>query len=590
MKFSKPKFSMPKWRLTKEDFTPKGMRRNFKNFIVIEAKPGTTLAERFLTNEDLYPVPKSQRVWGPWNYVAFWLADSVNVNTWMIAGTAVESGLSWWEAWITVWVGYTIAAFILTIAGRAGAVYHISFPVLSRSSFGIWGSLWPILNRAVMACVWYGVQAWIGGECVTLMIRSIWPSFSHIPNTMAKSGTETYQWVGFFIFWLISNVAIWFPVYQIRHLFTAKSFLAPPAAIAFLIWALVKAHGAGDAIHAKTQLSTWNHGWAVTAGIISCLDNFATLIVNNPDFTRFATTPNAPIFPQLITIPMGFGITTLIGVLVGSASKSIYGENIWNPLDLLKSFLDHSNHHGVRAGVFFISTGLCLAQLGVNIAANTVSAGNDTSALCPMFINIRRGGYIASIIGICMCPWNLLSSSNSFANSLSAYAVFLSSFAGILIADYFVIRKGYLKVDALYTINPNEPYWFTYGINLRAFASYICGLLINVVGLAGAVGDKVPKAALTMNNIAYLLGIVTSFLSHLIICKIFPVTACGEKFLDERPEETDNYLLTLESTEDTISSYEETEGIPVKKVSYDSKEKSDDGKSGGIDIKESSVF
>ncbi|EPY53805.1 purine transporter [Schizosaccharomyces cryophilus OY26] len=559
------------------------MMWNYKNsklsdfvqrWILLNAKSEMTMSERFLNNEDLYPVKKRFRLWDSWNYVAFWLADAINVNTWMIAGTAVTSGLAWWEAWITVWVGYTLSALILAAVGRAGSVYHISFPVLSRSSFGIWGSFWPILNRAVMACIWYGVQAWIGGECVTLMIRSIWPSFSHIPDTMSKSGTKTYQWLGFFIFWLISNVAIWFPVHQLRHLFTVKSFLAPPAAIAFLIWALVKAHGAGDAIHSPTTLNRWDHGWAVVSGIVSCLNNFATLIVNNPDFTRFATTPNAPLWPQIITIPVGFGITTLIGVLVGSASKSIYGENIWNPLDLLSNFLNHSNAHGVRAGVFFIATGLCLAQLGTNIAANTVSAGNDLSALFPAVINIRRGAYIASIVGIAMCPWNLLSSSNSFSSSLSAYAVFLSSFAGVMLADYYVVRKGYLKVGSLYTTDDKGPYWFFHGISFRGFISYICGLVINVTGLAGSVGDKVPQAAMTMSKLAYLIGILVSFIAHVIICTVFPVTECGSKYMDEHFEETDHYLLQMETPTDI----EETEGVPLSTFDtekFDSKLKAD---------------
>ena len=167
-------------------------------------------------------------------------------------------GLSWWQSWICVWFGYFIAACFVCLTGRIGATYHIGncpqracctnvtdstlgFPVVARSSFGIWGSLWPVFNRAAMACIWYGVQAWIGGTCVYLMIRSIWPSWQDLPNTMpASSGTNTRDFVSFFLFWLLSLPAIWFPVHKIRHLFTVKAYFVPIAGIAFFIWAIVR--------------------------------------------------------------------------------------------------------------------------------------------------------------------------------------------------------------------------------------------------------------------------------------------------------------------------------------------------------------
>lgn len=169
-------------------------------------------------------------------------ADPKSQNTWMISSSNIVFGLSWWQSWLCVWVGYSIAACFVVTTGRIGSTYHISFPVVSRSSFGIWGSLWPVFNRAAMACVWYGVQAWIGGTCVYLMIRAIWPSWDDYStggsrNSMpASSGTNTRDFVSFFIFWLCSLPAIWFPVHQIRHLFTFKAAVVPAAGISFFIW------------------------------------------------------------------------------------------------------------------------------------------------------------------------------------------------------------------------------------------------------------------------------------------------------------------------------------------------------------------
>jgi nucleobase:cation symporter-1, NCS1 family len=361
----------------------------------------------------------------------------------MIAASSLEVGLSWWQAWLCVWVGYTIAAFFVVLTARIGARYHIGFPIVNRSSFGIWGSLWPVLNRAVMACIWYGVQAWIGGECVYLMIASIWPSYgtrASLTKGVALGGTVNYI-ISFVIFWLISLPFIWFPVHKIRHLFTVKAVVAPIAGISLFIWALVRAGGAGPIIHQKSTAHGSNLAWGVISGIMSAVSNFATLIVNAPDFSRFARKPSDALLPQLITIPMGFGLTSFIGIIVGSSSAVIYPSvgATWNPLDLLKRFITNNGtgvgSAGDRAGTFLIAAAFVLAQLGTNIAANSISAGTDMTALMPKFLTIRRGGYICALIGIAICPWQFLTSASNFTTYLSAYSVFLSSIAGPMISD-----------------------------------------------------------------------------------------------------------------------------------------------------------
>ena len=224
---------------------------------------------------------------------------------------------------------------------------------------------------------------------------------------------------------------------------------------------------------------------------MSSISNFATVIVNNPDFTRFAKKPSNAFLPQLLTIPIGFAATSFIGIIVSSSSKVIYGTAIWNPLDLLSQFLLDDPSSTERFGVFIIATAFVLAQLGTNIAANSVSAGTDMTALLPKYLNIRRGGYICAIIGLCMCPWNLLSSSNNFTTYLSSYSVFLSSIAGVLICDYYVVRRGYYSINDLYSARKDSPYYYHFGVSWRAYTAYVCGILINVVGFANALGAKV---------------------------------------------------------------------------------------------------
>ncbi|KAJ7124811.1 permease for cytosine/purines, uracil, thiamine, allantoin-domain-containing protein [Mycena crocata] len=493
--------------------------------------PGLTHAELFLTNEDLLPVVKEKRTWAGFNFFAFWVADSFNVNTWMIVSSMVTSGLSWWQAWICVWIGYGIVAPFIVLNARPGAIFHITFPVVARTSFGLYGSLWTTFNRAAMACIWYGVQASIGGSCMLVMLRAMWPSVNNIPNHLpASSGTTTKDFMCFFLFWLISLPAIWFPIHQIRHLFTVKSIVAPIAGITFFIWCIVKAKGVGPIIRQPSTLHGSELSWAMVSSLMSCISNMATLITNAPDFASRAKTPSAAFLPQLISVPLTFSLVSFIGIIVSSSSVTIYGEAVWSPIDLLAKFLDDSPSSATRFGVWFISASFIIAQLGTNISANSVSAGCDLTALFPRFINFRRGGYIAAIVGLCMLPWNLLKSSNSFTSYLSAYSVFLSSIAGVMITEYYVVRKGHYRVQDLYHSRRDGWYWYTYGINFRAYIAYIAGILINVVGFAGATGRTVPLAATRIYQMSFFTGFGVSALTYWLLNVAFPVPGMASTF------------------------------------------------------------
>ncbi|KAH7134350.1 permease for cytosine/purines, uracil, thiamine, allantoin-domain-containing protein [Dactylonectria macrodidyma] len=537
-----------------------GLRRRWADKLAVESEPGLTPAQLMLTNHDLKPVEKERRQWGAWNFVGFWIADSFNINTWMISSSMIIGGLSWWQAWICVWVGYTFTGVFVAMNARFGAMYHIGFPVANRSSFGIWGSLWPVFNRAAMACVWYGVQSYIGGHCVYIMIRSIWKSWDRetIPNTFSKgSGTTTADFVSFFLFWFISLPAIWFPVHKIRHLFTVKAYVVPVAGIAFLAWSVSRAGGIGPIIKQKNSIHGSDLAWEVIKGIMSSIANFATLIVNGSDFSRFARKPTDALWSQMITIPLGFAITSFIGIIVSSSSTVIYDEPIWDPLSLLEMFIDDGGS-AQRFGVFVIAFAFALAQLGTNIAANSVSAGTDMTALFPRYINIRRGGYICAAIGLAMCPYNLLTSANQFTTYLSAYSVFLSSIAGVMVSDYYIVRKGYLEIKELYDGRKSGPYFYSYGINWRAYVAYISGILINVVGFAGAIGREVPKGATYIYNFNYFFGFGIACGMYWLLCKFFPVPATSDRWM-EVGDEIDDVRVAYNSDSATYDEEHVTE-------------------------------
>ncbi|KAI9826412.1 MAG: hypothetical protein M1819_007375 [Sarea resinae] len=394
---------------------------------------------------------------------------------------------------------------------------------------------------------WNYVGFWIAdafniGECVWIMIAAIWHGWENVPNGIpSSSGVTTSYFVSFFIFWLLSLPAIWFPVHKIRHLFTVKAYTVPVAGILFFVWALVRAHGAGPIIHAPTTLHGSQLAWQVVKGIMSCIANFATLICNAPDFSRVARKPKDALWSQMTAIPVSFAITSFVGIFVSSSSTAIYGEAIWNPLDLLKRFLENAST-AARVGIFFIAFAFALAQLGTNIAANSISAGTDMTALLPRFITIRRGGYICALISLAINPWKLVSSGSNFSTYLSAYSVFLSSIAGVMICDYYLVRKGFYQVRNLYSAQETGPYWYWHGINWRAYASYFAGLALNMPGFVRACGGSVPIGAEYVFNVNFFGGFLVSAGCYYILCHFFPVEATSDHWMEVGDDITDGSI------------------------------------------------
>ncbi|KZT63185.1 NCS1 nucleoside transporter family [Daedalea quercina L-15889] len=499
----------------------------------VDASEELSYTEGFLKNEDLWPVPPARRTWGMWNYVSFWITDGFNMNTWEIASSMIDAGLSWWQAWLCVWLGYGVAAPFIVLNARPGAIFHIMFPVVARASFGIWGSLWCVFNRAAMACIWYGVQASLGGSCVLVMLRTIWPSIENIPNSMpASSGTTTRDFMCFFLFWLISLPAIWMPLHKVRHLFTVKAILVPIAGVVFFVWCIVKAHGVGPIVRQPGTVHGSKLAWTMISSMMSCISNMSTLITNAPDFASRARRPRDALWPQLISVPLGFGIVCFLGIIVSSSSQAIYGEAMWSPVTLLGTFLNDNPSHATRFAVWFISAAFIIAQVSYSLPPG----------------NIRRGGYVAAIVGLCMLPWNLLKSSSNFTTYLSAYSVFLSSIAGVMVIDYYVIHKGHYRLRDLYHAGKDGWYTYTYGINFRAYAAYISGIVINVVGFAGATGRPVPEAAIHIYDLSFFTGFAVSATIYWTLNRIFPAAGAAEAF-----QEIDHsgMIDDIEGTEDS---------------------------------------
>ncbi|EXJ89451.1 hypothetical protein A1O3_02518 [Capronia epimyces CBS 606.96] len=470
-----------------------------------------TRRSRYLSSPDLAPVHPSRRTWKPINFITFWASASFNVNTWQLAGSFVESGLAWWHAWLCIWIAYLVTGLLIAAGGHPGAKFSVPFPVAIRSAFGVYGAVWPVFNRIILAIIWYSVQSWIGGECVYLMLRAIWPSIAHLPNHIAASmQTDSGHMLAFFVFCFFQLFALWLPIEKTRHLYSVKAIAAIIAGVLFAVWVALKAgRGPGLVMTGKSSIHGASLFWALLSAFMSSLNNWSTFILNDSDFSRFARKPSDAIWSQMVALPLCFSLTSLIGLVVSSCSANIYGAPLWNPLDVLSRFLDSQPSSSSRAGVFFLGLVFAYAQGLTNLACAN-SAGSDLTALFSRVINIRRGGYLTAALSLCCMPWLLLSSSNNFLSYVNSYSVFISAFVGPYFCDYFIIRRTRLAIPELYSGAHDGLYWGWKGFGVNGCLAYLSGVAFNIVGFVGAIGASVPAGADYLFRFNFIGGFLVS--------------------------------------------------------------------------------
>src|SRR5215475_7782796 len=389
-----------------------------------------------LFNEDLAPVASSKRSWGLYNYASLWVAMSVCIPTYMLASGLIAGGMNWWQAVSTILLGNLIVLVPMLLNAHAGTRYGIPFPVFVRASFGVRGANVPAVLRALVACGWFGIQSWIGGQAIYSMLRIVWPAAGNLPGA---------HWVCFFFFWGINMFVIWKGIETIKFLEGIGAPFMLIVGLLLLGWITRKAGGFGPVLHSESKFRTSGEFVRFFIPALTGMVGFwSTVALNIPDFTRYAKSQKAQIVGQALGLPTAMTLYSFIGVAVTSASAVIFGEAIWDPVALLGRF-----NEPMVASIALVA--LLVATLNTNVAANVVSPSNDFSNLNPRLISFRTGGLITGVIGILMMPWKLLANADRYINGwLVGYSGLLGPIAGIMIADYFIVRKRNLQLDDLY--------------------------------------------------------------------------------------------------------------------------------------------
>lgn len=461
-----------------------------------------------LYNEDLAPVPVAKRNWTTYNYAALWISMAHCIPTYMMASGLISAGMNWWQALITILLGNVIVLAPILLNSHPGTKYGIPFPVFARAAYGTFGSNLPALMRAIVACGWFGIQAWIGGQALQTFFAAFIPGWTTLFGGPIAGHTPT-EWLSFMLFWGLNILIIYRGMNVLRHFENwAAPFVLVMTAI-LLAWIIYQAGGIGFLLHEPGKFQTFIEFFPIFIPSLTAMIGFwATLSLNMPDFTRFGKSQREQVVGQTVALPTTMVVFAAMGILITSAAVVVFPNmnpaDAWDPVKLVGQF---SQPLVVAISMFTI----VVATLSVNIAANVVSPANDFANAFPKWISFRTGGLITGIIGILMMPWKLLADPSGYIFSwLLGYSGGLGSIAGVLIADYWIVRQKNLNLGDLYRTKGEYSGW-----NWRAVTATLLGCFIAWIGLI------IPTLRV-LYDYAWFVGFGVAFVVYWGLMAYFP--------------------------------------------------------------------
>ncbi|HEV2672000.1 MAG TPA: NCS1 family nucleobase:cation symporter-1 [Gemmatimonadales bacterium] len=460
-----------------------------------------------LANEDLLPVSADRRTWNWWHIASLWIGMAICIPTYTLASGLVDQGWTWQAAVGAVVLGNVVVLLPIALNSHAGTRYGIPFPILARASFGVLGANVPAILRGLVACGWFGIQTWIGGWAIYKLIEVMWPGIAALPQLLpAFVGLNTGEFVCFMIFWAMNVWIVLRGMDSIKYLETWGSPFLLAVGAALFIWAWIRAGGAGPMFQ-NPPTARGGISAIFGAGLTSAVAFWGTMALSIPDFSRFARSQRDQVVGQAVGLPLTMALFAFIGAAVTNATFVIFGTRIADPVALLARI-------GGPLMIMLAMAGLTIATLTTNVAANIVAPANAFSNIAPHKITFKHGALITAIIGIVMMPWRLYNDAAAYIFTwLIGCGALLGPIAGIMIADYFVLRRGHLIVNDLY--RRQGMYEYSHGVNWMAVAALGLGVAPSLPGFVAALsGGTAPSAFAAIYNWAWFVGFLVAALAY----------------------------------------------------------------------------
>lgn len=519
------------WKLFKDGFKSK---EGFKSFIFLDSS--TSFA-----NEDLLPVPSEKKTWEWYSFFAYWFSESWAVSTWSLGSSMVAGGMTVKASILVFFFANLLLAFVIVLNSRAASMYGLGFSVLSRVTFGIYGSYFQIILRSILGIIWGGVQLYFEGQFISIMLRCIFTSWWKLPNHIPSSQyIDTKTMVAFFLAFVVTIPFMFLPSHKLRYIFSIKSVTTPLAGMGIVIWTCTRNGGVStDLLVAPRTGSKTQFAFFVLSQCNSIWGASSALLVTSPDLARFSKNGSAPIFGNMLALPVAQLICGCFGILSTAAVFDMWGEPYWNPYDLFNAILDHHYNSKARAGIFFASLCFFFATLGTSVACNIMPFAMDVTCLAPKLLNTIRGQFMCLIIAFAIVPWRIVATSNGFLTFLGGYSIFQGSVVAAMVVDYW-FRRGNIIINDCFTANKRGVYYFSYGINWRSYITFIVGFIVPLPGFIGSFGNSVSVTATRIYDMGWLISLVVGVLVQVILCLLFPYknvdkTAPFESYVNNQP-------------------------------------------------------
>jgi NCS1 family nucleobase:cation symporter-1 len=422
-----------------------------------------------LYNEDL--APAKERNWGTYSLFAMWMSDVHSIGGYTFAAGLFFLGLAAWQVGVALLGGIGIVYGLMLLSGRAGQQLGVPYPVLARVSFGVFGANLPALIRAVIAIAWYGIQTYLASVALQVLLLAIWPGLESL-TTARFIGLSPFGWICFLMLSVLQGLIIQRGMEMVRRYQDWAGPMIYVVMFALMGWILVKSHFDISLNLSSKKLTTggsWLQFFTACALVVAY---FSTLLLNYCDFSRFAPSQKTVKRGTLLGLPLNFAVFTVITVIVTAGSVKVFGSAIRDPVEIVARI---GNTWVMILGALAFTT----ATIGINIVANFVSPAYDLANVAPKYIDFKRGGMITSVVAVVVLPWYIFQSAWAVNYFLGGLGAVLGPLFGIIMADFYLLRKRRVDVAELY--KEDGAYSYRRGWNPVALKAFVPAAVVSIV-------------------------------------------------------------------------------------------------------------